>query len=131
MVDFSKEKLQPSDMERVRVPEEQITVEAPKFSEQNLETLSWMEKIEKKFARVPNQTSDISDDTVVIQQPQTTQPPVVLPVTQQQMQIGKTTKTDSGITWLVTWAIRQIRMFTRSGRNVRLQDIPEIKSEQK
>lgn len=127
MVDLSKEKLQAGGIERVRVPEEQITVEAPKNPEQNLETLSWMEKIEKRFARVPNQTADVNDDAVVIQQPQTNQPPVTLPVTQQQMLKGKTAKLDLGIAWLVTWAIRQIKILTRSGKNVRLQDMPELK----
>lgn len=127
MVDLSKEKLQTGGMERVRVPDEQIAVEAPKSPEQNLETLSWMEKIEKRFARVPNQTADVNDDAVVIQQPQTNQPPITLPVTQQQMLNGKTAKLDLGIAWLVTWAIRQIKMLTKSGKKVRLQDMPEAK----
>ena len=134
MVVMKKEKEPMGGIERVRVPEDpshveagQITVEAPKSSEQNLETLSWMEKIEKKFARVPNQTADVTDDTVVIQQPQTQQPPVTLPVNQQQMQMGKKAKTDTGIAWLVTWAIRQIKRLTRAGRNVRLEDMPEAK----
>lgn len=127
MVDMKKEKEPMGGVERVRVPEEQITVEAPKSSEQNLESLSWMEKIEKKFARVPNQTADVTDDTVVVQQPQAQQPPVTLPVNQQQMQTGKTAKPDTGIAWLVTWAIRQIKRLTRAGRNVRLEDMPEAK----
>ena len=127
MVDIRKEKEPMVGVERVRVPEEQITVEAPKSSEQNLESLSWMEKIEKKFARVPNQTSDVADDTVVVQQPQAQQPPVTLPVNGQQMQMGKAAKPDTGIAWLVTWAIRQIKRLTRAGRNVRLEDMPEAK----
>jgi len=105
-------------------------VEAPKIPEQNLESMSFMEKIEKKFARVPNTTSDINDDTVVVQpfgSAQGKQPPITLPINQQQMQVGKTAKTELGIAWLVTWAIRQIKMLTKLGRKVRLQDIPEAK----
>jgi hypothetical protein len=132
MVDMKKEKEPMSGMERVRLPEDLTTVEAPKRDKENLEITTWIEKIEKQFARVPNQTSDVNDDAVVIQQPQTQQPqtqqpPVTLPVNQQQMQVGKKAKTELGIAWLVTWVIRQIKMFARSGRRVRLQDMPEIK----
>ena len=105
-------------------------VEAPKIPEQNLESMSFMEKIEKKFARVPNTTSDVNDDTVVVQpfgSAQGKQPPVTLPINVQQMQVGKTAKTDLGIAWLVSWAIRQIKMLAKLGRKVRLQDIPEAK----
>ena len=105
-------------------------VEAPKIPEQNLESMSFMEKIEKKFARVSNTTSDVNDDTVVVQpfgSAQGKQPPVTLPINVQQMQVGKTAKTDLGIAWLVSWAIRQIKMLAKLGRKVRLQDIPEAK----
>lgn len=124
MVDAKKE-LEPrvGNVERVAVPQ----VETPKSPEQNLEVESWVEKIEKRFGRVPNKTADVTDDTVVVQQPQAQQPPVTLPVNQQQMQAGQKAKTDTGIAWLVTWAIRQIKMLTKLGRNVRLQDIPEVK----
>ena len=91
------------------------------------EVESWVTKIEKKLARVPNQTQDVTDDSVVIQSPQAAQPPVTLPITQQQMQIGKKAKPELGIAWLVTWAIRQIKKLTRIGRKVRLQDLPEAK----
>lgn len=94
---------------------------------ENLEVESWMEKIERKFARVPNKTQDVTDDTVVVQSPKAQQPPVTLPVNQQQMQAGKRAKTDSGIAWLVTWVIRQIKLLTKLGRKVRLQDLPEAK----
>jgi hypothetical protein len=124
MVDTKKE-LEPrvGSVERVVVPE----VEVPKSPEQNLEVESWVEKIEKRFGRVPGKTSNISDDTVVVQQPAAQQPLVTLPVTQQQMQAWQKAKTDRGIAWLVTWAVRQIKMLTKLGRNVRLQDIPEVK----
>lgn|GEM_PF-1044189 len=131
MVDMKKEKEPMSGMERVRLPEDLTTVEAPNRDKENLEVMSWIEKIEKQFARVPNQTSDVNDDTVVIQQTQTQQPPVTLPVNQSQMAKGKTAKPDLGIAWLVTWAIRQIKLLTRLGRKVRLEDMPEFKREQK
>jgi len=119
VVDNKKEiELRPTSVERV---------ELPIIPEGNLEVEGWMEKIEKKFARVPNDTNDVSDDTVVVQQPQAQQPPVTLPVNQQQIQVGKKAKTDLGIAWLVTWAIRQIKRLTRMGRKVRLEDMPEVK----
>jgi hypothetical protein len=125
MVDISKEKEPIGGTERVSVPEEMATVEA-KRGKENLEVSSWMEKIEKKFARVPNDTTDVTDDTVVVQQqPQTQQPPVTLPVNQLQMATGKKAKPDLGIAWLVTWAIRQIKLLSRMGKKVRLQDLPE------
>jgi hypothetical protein len=128
MVDLKKEKEPGQGMERVRLPDDLTIVEAPDRSKENLEVMSWIEKIEKKFARVPNNTIDVSDDAVVIQPaPATDQPPVTLPVNQVQMQKGKTAKTDTGIAWLVTWAIRQIKRFSRIGRKVRLEDMPEIK----
>lgn len=123
MADLSKEKEPIGGSERVRVPEEIATVEAKR---DNLEVSSWMEKIEKKFARVPNDTTDVTDDTVVVQQqPQAQQPPVTLPVNQQQMAVGKKAKPEMGIAWLVTWAIRQIKLLSRAGKKVRLQDMPE------
>jgi hypothetical protein len=113
---------------RVSVPEEMATVEAPKRAEENLEITSWVEKIEKKFARVPNDTADVNDDQVVVQpQAQTQQPPVTLPINQQQMAKGKNAKPDLGIAWLVTWVIRQIKLLSRTGRKVKLQDMPEVK----
>lgn len=126
MVDMKKEKEPGQGMERVRLPDDLTTVEAPNRDKENLEVTTWIEKIEKKFARVPNDTSDVSDDQVVVQQPQAQQPAVTLPVNQQQMAKGKTAKTDLGIAWLVAWAIRQIKMLSRLGRKVRLQDMPEV-----
>lgn len=126
-MDLNKEKELNGGVDRVRVSENLTPVEAPKRSEKNLETLSFMEKMEKRFARVPNATSDVADDTVVVQQPQSQQPPVTLPVNQQQMQAGMKAKTDTGIAWLITWAIRKIKMITKLGGKVRLQDIPEVK----
>jgi len=131
MVNLKKENEPLTGSERTRLPDDLSTVEAPKREQENLEVTSWMEKIEKKFARVPNQTDDKTDDNVVIQQPQSDQPVVTLPVNATQMQIGKTAKTDKGIAWLVTWVIRQIKMFARVGRKVRLQDLPEMKEEKK
>lgn len=128
MVDLKKEKEPGQGMERVRLPDDLTTVEAPDRSKENLEVMSWIEKIEKKFARVPNDTTEVTDDTVVIQPaPATDQPPVTLPVNQVQMQKGKTAKTGLGIAWLVTWAIRQIKKLSKLGRKVRLEDMPEVK----
>lgn len=134
MVDMKKEKepLRQAQgelgMERVKLPEDLTTVEAPNRDKENLEVTTWIEKIEKQFARVPNDTSDVTDDTVVVQQqPTAQQPPVTLPVTQQQMAKGKTAKVDLGIAWLVAWAVRQIKLLARLGRKVRLQDLPEAK----
>jgi len=119
------------ELEPLRQAQGKLEVEVPKSEEKNLEVESWMEKIEKKFARVPNDTNDVSDDTVVVQPFGSAQgrgqPPVTLPVNQQQMQVGKKAKTDMGIAWLVTWAIRQIKKLTRMGRKVRLEDMPEVK----
>lgn len=127
MVDLKKEKEPGQGMERVRLPDDLTTVEAPDRSKENLEVMSWIEKIEKKFARVPNDTTDVTDDAVVIQPaPASDQPPIRLPVNQAQMQKGKTAKTDTGIAWLVTWAIRQIKKLSRLGRKVRLEDMPEV-----
>lgn len=131
MVDMKKEKQPMGEAERVRLPEDLTTVEAPNRDKENLEVTTWIEKIEKQFARVPNDTSDVNDDEVAIQQPQAQQPPVTLPVNQQQMAKGKVAKVNLGIAWLVTWAIRQIKILSRLGRKVRLQDMPEIKQTNK
>lgn len=127
MVDVKKEKQPMGTPERMGAPEEMAAVETPRQQE-SLETLSWMEKIEKKLGRVPNQTQDVTDDRVVVQSPQSQQPPVTLPVNQAQMQVGKKAKPELGIAWLVAWAIRQIKMLTKLGRKVRLQDIPEVEN---
>lgn len=121
MVDNKKE-IQPRPVESA-----QIRVEAPKPVETQPEIESWMQKIERRFARVPNKTVTPMDDKVVVQQPQSQQPPVTMPINQTQMQAGKVAKPDEGIAWLVTWVVRQIRMLTKLGRRVRLQDMPEAK----
>ena len=119
------------EIEPLRQAQGDRKVEVSKSPEQNLEVESWVEKIEKKFARVPNDTSDVNDDAVVVQPFGSAQgrgqPPVTLPINQQQMQVGKKAKTDLGIAWLVAWAIRQIKLLSRLGRKVRLQDMPEVK----
>jgi hypothetical protein len=123
MVDMSKElESRVHSAEKPGKPVESVVK-----PEENLEVTSWMEKVEKKFARVSNKTTDAADDTVIVQQPSTQQPPVTLPVNHQQMQAGKKAKTDLGIAWMVAWAIRQIKQLAKLGRNVKLQDIPEAK----
>lgn len=120
MVDNKKE-IQPRPVES-----EQVRVEAPRPVEAQPEVESWMQKIERRFARVPNKTITPMDDTVVVQQPKSQQPPVTMPINQTQMQAGKIAKPDEGIAWLVAWVVRQIKMLTKLGRRVRLQDMPEI-----
>lgn len=102
-------------------------IEAPAKSEETPEVESWMEKIEKRFGRVPNKTTTPVDDTVVVQSPASDQPPVVLPISQQQIAVGKKAKPEFSIAWLVTWMLRQIKVLTRLGKKVRIQDIPEVK----
>lgn len=94
------------------------------------EVESWMQKIEKKFARVPNQTKTPMDDDVVVQNPQSNQPPITLPVTAAQVAVGKKSPVTDGITWLVSWVVRQWKILTKQGRKVRLQDLPEIDSKE-
>lgn len=127
MVDLKKEKEPIGIAGRERAPEEFPTVEAPRKAKENLEVDSWITKIEKKFARIPKGQPGAQDDSVVVQQPQSNQPPVTLPVNQQQMVKGQDAPVETGIRWLVTWAIRQIQMLSKIGRKVRLQDVPEIK----
>lgn len=107
--------------------EGRVAVEVGKTVEVQPAVESWMEKIEKRFGRVPNQTQTPLDDKVVVQNPQAQQPPVTLPVTHQTMVAGKKSKVEEGITWLVTWVIRKIKMLTKTGQRVRLQDMPEVK----
>lgn len=105
----------------------QGVVESPKPAEQQPAVESWMQKIERRFARVPNNTPTPTDDTVVVQQSQSQQPPVTLPINQTQMQVGQKSPVEEGITWLVSWVIRQIKMLHKLGRRTRLSDMPEIK----
>ena len=117
-----KKELQP----RKSQPERPI-VSMPEVGVVQPEVESWMQKIEKRFARVPNQTQTPMDDPVVVQQPQSQQPPVTLPINSVQMQAGKKASVEEGIAWLVTWVVRQIKKFSKLGQRVRLQDIPEVK----
>lgn len=94
-------------------------------AKENLEVASWIEKIEKKFSRTPVQPSDVVGDTTAVQQPTLQQPAVTLPVTQQQVKAGKGAKTDLGIAWLITWVMRQMKLFARAGRKVTFKDTPE------
>jgi len=107
------------------------TQEAPRSEEQNLEVESWITKIEKRFARIPKGVPGPQDDNVVVTQPQSKQPPVNLPVTQQQLDQNQKTKPTLSIAWLVAWAIRQIKILTKSGRKIKLEEIPVITEKQK
>lgn len=123
MVDMKKEQeLRPSASEAEIRPEE-----LPSKPDENLEVEGWMERIEKKFSKVPSKSDDSVGDTVIVQQPNPGQPPVTLPVTQTQMQIGKSAKPDKGIAWLVVWAIRQLKLLMRMGKTAQLQNSSEVK----
>lgn len=121
MVDNKKE-IQPRPVETTSP-----VVEAPRQVEVQPEVESWMQKIERRFARVPNKTVTPMDDNVVIQPAQSDQPPVTLPITTAQVQVGKKAPVEEGIAWLVAWVIRQIKVLTKLGRRARLQDLPELK----
>ncbi len=103
------------------------SVELPQKEEENLEVESWMEKIEKRFARIPKGAPGVQDDTVIVQQDDSQQPPINLPVTQVGMSKGKRAPIENSITWLVAWAMRRIKQLKRLGMRVSLQDIPEVK----
>jgi hypothetical protein len=118
----TKKEMQPRSVEALR-PSIEPTV--PVEIQPQLE--SWMQKIEKRFALVPNSTQTPMDDVVVLDQPQSQQPPVTLPVTSTQLQIGQKAPPTEGITWLVSWVVRRIKMLSRLGRRVRLKDMPEMK----
>ena len=121
MVDNKKE-IQPRQVETARP-----VIETPRQAEVQPEVETWMQKIERRFARVPNKTVTPMDDNVVVQQPQSQQPPVTMPINQTQMQVGKVAKPEEGIAWLVTWVVRQIKILSKLGKRVRLQDMPEVK----
>ena len=117
----NKKEIQPRPVEM-----ERSVVETPRQAEVQPEVESWMQKIERRFARVPNKTVTPMDDNVVVQQPQSQQPPVTMPINQTQMQVGKVAKPEEGIAWLVAWVVRQIKILSKLGKRVRLQDMPEI-----
>ncbi|MBP9702287.1 hypothetical protein KBD69_01240 [Candidatus Woesebacteria bacterium] len=120
----NKKEIQPRTVETARP-----VVETPRQTEVQPEVESWMQKIERRFARVPNNTVTPMDDTVVVSQPKSQQPPVTMPINQTQMQVGKVAKPEEGIAWLVAWVVRQIKVLTKLGKRVRLQDMPEISVE--
>ena len=120
----NKKEIQPRQVETARP-----VIETPRQAEVQPEVESWMQKIERRFARVPNKTVTPMDDNVVVQQPQSQQPPVTMSINQTQMQVGKVAKPEEGIAWLVTWVVRQIKILTKIGKRVRLQDMPEISAE--
>ena len=124
MVDMKKEKEPLGGGERIAIPEEFPTFETPRKAEPQPEVESWIQKIEKRLSRIPQGQPGPQDDAVVIPQDQSQQPPVTLPVTQQQVNDHHQGKVEVSITWLVTWAIRRIKMMAKVGRRVQLQDIP-------
>jgi len=140
MVDLKKEKEPIEGVERVVVPQEVSTTESIRQAhdrvpkDENLEVDSWIAKIEKRLGRIPKGQPGVQDDSVVVQAVdpvQANQPPITLPVNQQQMAVGKKAKPELSIAWLVTWAIRQIKMLTKLGRRVELSQLPEIEERSK
>lgn len=127
MVDMKKEMEPIQSQERVVIGENNPTVEVPESVDNNLEVSSWIEKIEKRFARTPSTPSDTTGDVTSVSQSTLQQPPVTLPITHQQVQTGKKANTDQGIAWLITWAIRQMKLLVRAGKKVVLQDSKESK----
>lgn len=127
MTDIEKEKQ--LQAERQRVADLPPLVESPRKKEDHLEVESWITKIEKRFARIPKGQPGPQDDTVVVQQPQSNQPPVTLPVSQQAMDKGAKAPVETGLAWLVAWATRQIAMMARVGRRVLLRQVPEVEQE--
>ncbi len=117
----NKKEIEPKSVEQVP------KVELPTPVEETPEVESWIEKVEKRFGRVPNKTVTPMDDTVVVQNQSNSQPPVVLPISHQQIMVGKKAKPELSIAWLVTWMLRQIKVLTKLGRRVHVQDIPEVK----
>lgn len=107
-------------VERRRVVEEFPTVESPRKSE-NVEAMSWMEKLERRFGRTPKTApSDVQDDTSLshTNTVQSKQPPVTIPLTATQMQANSKADPDVSISWLVIWAKRQITQFMKQNRKV-------------
>lgn len=118
--------------ERELVVDQGVIVESLCKQEKNLEVESWMEKIEKRFARIPKGIKGPQDDDVVVQpfdDTQGKQPPVKLPVTQVGMKRGDKLPVENSITWLVKWARRRIKQLAMLGRRVVLSEIPEMEIE--
>ncbi|MEI6690559.1 MAG: hypothetical protein WCL07_02300 [bacterium] len=129
MADTTKEILQPGT-ERQRIGEEFPTVESPRKSE-NVEAMSWMEKLERRFGRTSNQMqNDVQDDTKQ-SQPAKQQPPVTIPITASGMQVGKKLGPDFALSWLVLWAKRQIQQFMGQKRKILFAPEPIETSEEK
>jgi len=117
-----KKEYEPQSIERGETGE-RATEESPAVE-------SYVEKVEKKLGRVPRGVPGPADDQVVVVQPASQQPPVILPITQKGMQNGAGAKVQTGLAWLFTWARRQVAMAAKLGRKVILRELPEVKKEQ-
>lgn len=128
MAEVGKEK-EPRSAVRERVADMPPIKESPRKKDDNFEVEGIVEKIEKRMARIPKGQPGAQDDQVVVQPSgaaQAKQPPVKLPVTQKAMTKGQKAPVDWSVKWLFTWAIRQIAMWTRLGRKVELEKLPEV-----
>lgn len=86
--------------------------EATKEKDHSLEVEGWVEKVERKQSQTQKPATDIQDDTkVTVSPPQTAQPAVTLPVTQNDMQVGATMPVTTAFRWLVEWVNRQIKKY--------------------
>jgi len=130
MAQVEKEKLI-AGVERQTVTDLPPLEVSPRKAEKNLEVESLMTKIERRFARIPKGKPGVQDDQVVVQQAASQQPPVKLPLSQVTIKKGKKAPVELSVAWLVSWALRQIKMLTRIGRRVELADIPEVTPEPK
>jgi hypothetical protein len=119
MAELTKEKLSVG-VERQQVPQELSTVESPRKSE-NIEAMSWMEKLERRFGRSPKQApGDVQDDTTQVSDPTqgAQQPPVTVPVTAKQANDKTIKDPELSLTWLVLWAQRRLKQLLKQDRKV-------------
>lgn len=126
-----KKEVQPGGIERESVVKQMPVVETEKKQEESPEVESFLEKIERRFARIPKGMPGPQGDNVVVQQASSQQPPVSLPVTKAGMKKGKKSPVENSIAWLVTWAMRRMKQLSKLGKRVVLQDLPEFKKESK
>ena len=92
------------------VPGAQV-VDVEKSAEVPPEVESWMEKVEHHEVRAPNQVV-VADQTA--QMPTgdyAAQPVIVLPITQQAVQIGMKKSVQDSIRWLAEWCVKMMKKF--------------------
>lgn len=108
------------------VPGAQV-VETEKSAEVPPEVESWVEKVQHHEIQAPHEVV-VADQTA--QQPTgnyASEPVIVLPVTQQGMQVGMTKSVTESARWLVEWCSRIIKKFHGM---VVYRDVPQKGQEQ-